>query len=117
VIQITPERLAAVYTMLRTWPPFHRWNLPPAELVRFKVSRTSAWQALWWIDGDTHNIAISERKHSTLQSLIASMAHEIIHVRQRVAGTETRSEHNAEFRRLAKRVCDIHGFDYGQFMG
>lgn len=45
------------------------------------------------------------------------MAHEMVHVKQRVARTETNGvEHNAEFRRLGKRVCARYGWDFKQFL-
>jgi hypothetical protein len=118
MLPITPDRLASVYDMLRAWPPFHRWQLPPASEVKFRVARTRRWHAAWWIDGVQHHIEVSEKTHGHLSSVVASMAHEMIHVRQRIAKTETRGvEHNAEYLRLANRVCRIHGFDNGQFLG
>ena len=46
------------------------------------------------------------------------MAHEMIHMRQRLTKTETKgAEHNAEFHQLAKLVCRRLGFDLGQFNG
>ena len=117
-MRITPERLAGVYAMLRAFPPFSRWKLPPAADVRFHVAKTKQWHAAWWIEGQKHNVEVSEKKHGHLRSLIESMAHEMIHIHQRVARTETNGvEHNAEFQRLAKNVCRTFGFDYGQFNG
>jgi hypothetical protein len=117
-LPITPERLAAVYTMLRAFPPFNRWSLPKAEEVKFHIAKTDKWHAAWWIDGNTHHIEASAKKHSHLQSLVVSMAHEMLHVRQRVAKTETKgAEHNAEFKKLASSVCKRFGFDSGQFLG
>jgi hypothetical protein len=118
MLPITPERLGTVYEMLRGWPPFCQWHLPSSSEVTFHVTRTRSPHAAWWIDGDRHHIQLSERTHSHLPSIIMSMGHEIIHVRQRIAKTETRGvEHNAEFYKLSKRICRIHGFDYGQFVG
>ena len=115
---LTPLRLAAVYDMLRAWPPFYRWQLPVGAEVRFRVARTRQWHAQWWIEGGRHHIDVSAATHGHLSSLIETVAHEAIHVRQRIAKTETRGvEHNAEFHRLAKRICTIHGFDPNAFLG
>ena len=103
--------------MLRSFPPFCRWKLPPCSEVVFHVAKTDKWHAAWWVYGERHHIEVSEKKHGHIGSLVASMAHEMIHVRQKVNKTETKGEHNAEFKRLAKRVCDAFGFDYGQFNG
>ena len=108
-----------MYAMLREWPPYSSWNLPSAESVKFHICKTPRWHAAWWLDvKGTHHIEVSEKKHGHLDSLIASIAHEMIHVRQKVAKTETaNTEHNAEFHRIAKRVCKRLGFDLGQFNG
>ena len=115
MLPLTPERLASVYELLRAFPPFHRWKLPPASEVKFHVAKTDRLHAQWWIDGERHNIQVSEKKHGHLASLVATMAHELIHVYQRAKGSETNAEHNAEFRRLAAQVCRRLGFDPGQF--
>jgi hypothetical protein len=117
LLPLTPERLAGVYEMLRSFPPFCRWRLPHFSEVKFHVAKTDQWHAAWWIDGDRHNVEVSEKKHGRIDSLIESMAHEMIHIRQRVNKTETKGEHNAEYKRLAKQVCKAFGFDYGQFGG
>ena len=45
------------------------------------------------------------------------MAHEMIHIRQAIRGTTTaNTQHNAEFHRIADRVCRIHGFDRKAFI-
>ena len=117
MIPITKDRLAAVYDMLRAFPPFTRWKLPPAEMVRFHVSGVKERYAKWWIEGDTHHIEVSQANHTSLLPLVMTMAHELIHVYQRIKKTETRAEHNPEFKRLAKRICAVHGWDYISFMG
>ena len=117
-LKLTPKRLGAVYEMLRAFPPFSRWGLPPASEVEFHVAKTDKHHAAWWIDGDKHHIEISAKKHGWMASLLATMAHEMIHVRQRIAKTETRSvEHNAEFRKMVPAICRRFGFDPGQFLG
>ena len=118
ILPVTPQRLESVYAMLREWPPFSSWRLPRAEDVSFHVAKTNRWHAAWWVKEGKHHIEVSEKKHGHLNSLIASMAHEMIHIRQKVAKTETpNTEHNAEFHRIAKRVCKQLGFDLGQFNG
>ena len=102
--------------MLRAFPPFVRWKLPPSYEVKFELLHTKFWQADWLQRDGSHRIRVSERKHHFLDSLVRSMAHEMIHVHMYNAGTETPGvEHNAEFERLAKQVCKSFGFDYGQF--
>lgn len=117
-LPLTPDRLAGVYEMLRAFPPFSSWKLPPASLVKFQTLKTDRWHADWWIEGSTHHVRVSTKKHYHLSSLTESMAHEMIHVRQRINKTETKgADHNAAFLKDAKRVCKAFGFDYGQFLG
>lgn len=118
MLPLTPQRLGTVYDMLRSFPPFSGWGLPPGSEVKFHVAKTKKHQAAWWIEGNIHHIEVSEKKHGHLETAVETMAHEMIHVRQRIAKTETSGvEHNAEFQRLALRVCKVFGFDYGQFNG
>lgn len=115
--RLTPARLASVYRMLLEWPPFNRWSLPAADEVKFRTLRTQRWDADWCIAGGTHHIRVSEGRAGHMDTIVQCVAHEMIHVRQRVAGTETRGvEHNAEFRRIALAVCKRYGWDVKQFL-
>lgn len=116
-LPLTPQRLAAVYEMLRAWPPFGRWGLPAAGEMKFHLARTKRWDAAWWIDGGRHHIEVSANRNGHMNTIVCSMAHEMIHVKQRKARTETSGvEHNEEFRRLAERVCRRYGWDFKQFI-
>ena len=114
MIAIKAEHCAAAYDLLRVLPPFNKWKLPPASEVRFRVVRTEH-QAEWYMVGEKHCIDVSAKKHTHIHSLVMTVAHEMLHVHQRIKGSETKAEHNAEFHRLAKRVCLRLGFDPGQF--
>ena len=114
---LTPDRLAAVYEMLRAFPPFNRWRLPPGADIRFHVTKTNAHDAEWWLEDDRHHIALSEKRAGHIATIIRNMGHEMIHVKQRQAKTETRGvEHNAEFRRISKRLCQHYGWDLKEFI-
>jgi hypothetical protein len=116
-LPLTPQRLAGVYEMLRGWPPFCRWGLPHAGEMKFHLARTRRWDAAWWINGDKHHIEVSTGRHGHMNTLVCSMAHEMVHVKQRKDGTETSGvEHNAEFHRLARLICRRYGWDEKQFL-
>ena len=116
-LPITPERLAAVYAMLRAWPPFARWGLPEADEVAFRVARTRLRDAAWWIDGGTHHIEASEKRIGHLSTLCAAMGHEMLHLHQRIARIETpNTDHNADFVRKARLLCARFGWDPEQFI-
>jgi hypothetical protein len=116
-LPITPQRLAAVYELLRAWPPFCRWGLPPAGEVRFHVLRGKGRDADWGIENGRHHVRLSAARHGHLNSVLAGMAHEMIHMRQHERRTETPgAEHNAEFHAIAARVCRRYGWDEKQFI-
>jgi hypothetical protein len=72
-----------------------------------------------WGDKRSPNaeIALSETSIGSSAKLIEKMAHEMIHYYQHVRRRETaNTEHNAEFKRLAREVCRIHLFDFKDFV-
>jgi hypothetical protein len=54
---------------------------------------------------------MSSRKIGHFDTLARTMAHEMVHVAQSVAGTRSRSEHNADFYRRINSVARHHGWD------
>lgn len=121
VAPLTPARLGAVYTMLAAFPPFSTWPLPPASDMRFKVARRKDCHGIYYAAskecGTPHEIVISGALHHHLDTVVASMAHEMIHLGQEVRGRANRAQHNADFRRVAAAVCRRYGWDLGQFIG
>ena len=120
-LNLTPDLLEGAYEYLRRSPPFREWRLPDGDHVVFRVlgarDRFGHFRG-WHRRGDGcdrfSEIAISARKVKTTQMLIATMAHEMIHLYQDENGT-ARGHHNPEFHRLAARVCTMHGFDPATF--
>lgn len=119
-LRLTPEMLEGAYEYLRVSPPFCRWNLPHADQVSFRVMGTR--DRFGHFRGrhkkasgdDFSEIAISAGMVRSTELLIATMAHEMIHLYQDETGT-ARGHHNPAFRKLAKRVCAVHGFDFESF--
>jgi predicted SprT family Zn-dependent metalloprotease len=58
-------------------------------------------------------IRVSEARNGHTATLLATMAHEMCHLRQEMLGD--RGHHTARFRRMAERVCRVHGFDIKTF--
>ena len=110
-LPLTQDTLKAAYDYLATTPPFLKWNLPDSDDVRFVISGSRDVYAWYRRNGGKHEIGVSTRYIGRTQSLIAVMAHELVHLHQRSSGMETPSQHNAAFHRLAAQVCEIHGFD------
>lgn len=109
-LHVTPQRVAAVYDCLREFPPFCRWNLPVSDEVEFHVGTQKDAFAIYHRLGDQHALTISMRLVRDWPTLVETTAHEMIHLYQARAGTETRVEHNREWHRLAAQVCDAFGW-------
>lgn len=113
-LPLTPARLAATYECLRAFPPFCKWKLPPAGEMKFRVTRHADREGHYtrYVGTAKHIICISSRNIGFFNSLAEVMAHEMIHLKQGVAKTETpNTQHNAEFRRHAEHVCRLFGWD------
>lgn len=113
-LPLTPERLAATYECLRTFPPFCHWKLPECSEMHFQVTKQKDREGQYtrYVRTKEHIIAISGVTVGYFHTLAVVMAHEMIHLKQAVAKTETPGvEHNAEFRRLSRRVCRAFGWD------
>ena len=120
-LTLTPEMLENAYEYLRVSPPFSRWNLPHADQVSFRVMGTKdrfghfrGRHRKTRGDDGFSEIAISAGMVRSSDVLIATMAHEMIHLYQDETGT-ARGHHNPKFHKLAKRVCTLHGFDPENF--
>lgn len=112
-MRLTPQILEAAYVFLQTTSPFKTWKLPSSETISWRVTRhRDRWGEHGHESGTNHWISISEIKVSHSNTLIWTIAHEMIHLRQAVRRTESRNaEHNAEFLRLWARVAKCHGWD------
>jgi hypothetical protein len=112
-LRLTPEMLATAYEFLRTSAPFRAWNLPDADDVEFHVIAARDRRG-HYCRGDTarHRIAVSAANVGHSETLLRTIAHEMIHLYQSERRSETpKAEHNGEFGRLARLVCVHHGFD------
>ena len=108
-LRLTPERLAAAYDFLRAFPPFDRWRLPPGDEVRFHVAYVDNWYGHYSRLRRSHRIDISAVTVGHGDTLLRTMAHEMVHVRQNLLNKST--VHNAEFRRLGGVICSRFGWD------
>ncbi len=114
-LHLTPEALENAYEYLRATPPFRRMNLPHADELMFRVmgarDRFGHFKGRIKDNSDLNEIGLSQAKVRSTDVLMATMAHEMIHLYQHEKGRCTRGVHNAQFRHIAARVCRIHGFD------
>jgi len=114
-LPLNPDMLATAYEYLKTTPPFSKWNLPESEDVLFKVVKTRHKQGWYQWNGEKHTITGSAGRVAHSNTLLALMAHEMIHLYLEQMGWESakgsNDTHNAAFVKLAASVCKYHGFD------
>lgn len=108
-LRLTPDLLAAGYDFLRETGPFKGWKLPASDDVEFHVSRDPHVHADFGMERGVPVIRVSERGAGHTVTLLAAMAHEMVHLRQHMVGA--RDHHGASFKRMAGAVCRAHGFD------
>lgn len=115
-LPLTPGILRAAYEFLRATPPFRSLKLAAGEWIEFHVTRHRDQEGDHFVKPDgKHVVRVSSRTIGHTQSLLMVTGHEMLHVHQEVEGV--RSHHNAEFCRLAARVCRYHGWDPKVFVG
>lgn len=111
---LDPRHVAAMYDCLRVLPPFDKYKLPESDAIEFRTpARTDVFGE--FLDGTPPVITISSARHAHTFTIILTVAHEMLHLIQARNKTDNKSQHNAEFRRLAKRVCSLNGWDYKAF--
>jgi hypothetical protein len=111
----TKDMLRAVYDMLEMTEPFCRWNLPPSEDIEFAVTQSPKISGRCSVgEGPTFKLEVSNKLHTYPKTMMATMAHEMIHVYQACAGIEF--DDGQGFKVLAAEVCEAHGFDLGAFL-
>lgn len=122
-MHLTPEILVRAYELLRATPPFKRWKLPEPDDIEFRVSASRDHYGLCNVnppqrpgrDGPEF-IEISTHFCRTMQDVIETMAHEMVHFHAYAGGARAGSiNHGPKFKALARQVCKYHGFDISKF--
>lgn len=113
----TPEMLEAAYELLRATPPFKRWKLPASDDVEFHVTRIPGCYGYLHcnVTTKTYIIKISHEHIPHVTKMLATMAHEMCHMRQHLLEPNRPVAHGPKFKRLAAQVCRHHGFDAATF--
>ena len=120
MIQITSGHLIKTYELLLLCAPFSSWELPPSPKVEFVVLDVRSFYGDYlFLEGGLHRIRISSEKNGQLGTLIKTMAHEMCHLKQELAGkmpkTKSGNQHNKFFNGLCQKVCDEFGYDIKEF--
>jgi len=105
----SPRTLEAMYLMLCQMKPFKSWNLPNTACINFVVTEEQDSYGTYVFDDDIHIITISKAKCCFFETILKTLAHELIHLKR--YKTKKWDQHDAVFRRYAKQVADEFGFD------
>jgi hypothetical protein len=113
-MKITPKIIEHIYSMLYCCEPFASWDLPLPEEIKFVVdSDFDAMGTYLYDDGEkhAHTITISDARCGHLDTVIRTMAHEMIHASRWDTSTQAWTKHDKTFRNRAKAVATELGFD------
>lgn len=119
-LKLTPDMISAAYDFLRETAPFKGWRLPHSDEIGFHVVPDPNTIADFVLEQDNSmHIRVSVHNFHTV-TLIMTVAHEMVHMYQcmhKLAknGNKMALVHNADFKRRAKRICAIHGWDESLF--
>ena len=109
---VNVRALEHAYAYLRGTPPFYWWKLPYPHEVAFKITKTTTMYGCQDQDQDEdHFICISTVLNRDTPTLMATMAHEMVHIHV----PHGKAEHGRAFKRCAALVCKYHGFDLETF--
>lgn len=109
-LPLTLDTLRLAYDYLSETPPFNKWNLPESDDVEFRVVRDRGLFGWHNLENGKHIIAVSTGTVGFTDTLLRTMAHEMVHIHERSTGP-CKSGHSAAFKRWSEQVCRVHGFD------
>jgi hypothetical protein len=108
--------LRAAYDSLAASSPFCEWDLPPSSAINFDLENSDRSRLGYYdnVNGK-HVIAIKACLIGDTSELIRVLAHELVHLHRRIKYGRGDDPHDATFLRLARQVCNAHGFDVSRF--
>jgi len=114
-MKLTSTILKNIYKMLVICEPFDKWDMPLAEQIKFIVDHDPDTMGTFLYDDGAdkyeHVITISAARCGFLDTVIRTMAHEMIHASRWNTSTAAWQKHDKTFRHRAKLVADELGFD------
>lgn len=109
---ISSSTVRATYEYLSQIPPFKRLNMPASESVTFEVNNDPACYGEYEPE---HVIRISRAKVGFLETLIKTVAHEMVHLHLYRTGYKEWDSHDKKFEYYANRISTTMGFDPKEF--
>lgn len=117
--RVTKRTMMATYNLLKLFPPFRKWSLPPSSRVQFvREKERGLYGSYLPIEGKyDHRIGINPKIGMT--KFVETMAHEMCHMKQVLAGNKSMNcqgdWHDKDFRNLARQVCKHMGYKLREF--
>lgn len=111
-MRLTPKILENLYLCMASCHPMRNWDLPPPELISFKVTREMDAMATYRFDEDLdrpHIVTISRLKNEHFDTVQRSLAHEVVHMSFWKNGAW--DKHGKAFRARTKAVAREFGWD------
>ena len=106
---VTRSTCIAVYELLIQLPPIKAWRLPPSKDLIFVVRNLPDVYGMF--EPEPHKITISSAKHAHLDTVIRTMAHEMIHLHLFLRKDPDWDKHTKVFLDAAEKVSHSLGFD------
>ena len=113
-MKLTSTILKNIYNMLVVCEPFEKWNMPLAAQIRFVVNADPDVMGTYmYDDGEKweHIITISTARCGFLDTVILTMAHEMIHMSFHRRKGNKWAQHGKEFRARCHLVGKELGLD------
>jgi hypothetical protein len=106
---VTRSTCVVVYELLVQLPPIKTWKLPPSKDLLFVVRNMPDVYGMF--EPEPHKITISSAKHAHLDTIIRTMAHEMIHLHLFLRKDPLWDKHTKSFLDAAEKVSHTLGFD------
>lgn len=106
---ILEEHIKATYIYLRSIAPFNTWNLPPASKVLFEL--LDDYEFMGEFDVEPLVIRISPLRQCTLENLLKTTAHELVHMKLYLEGKTHYDKHDMTFRKYMRQINELYGWD------
>ena len=113
-MRLNSEVVKNLYASLYCCYPFTKWKMPLPEEIDFVVTSDPETMGTYMYDeGEKHEhtITISAARCGFMETVIKTVAHEMIHMSRSGTITDAWLKHDATFRRRAHQIGKELGFD------
>lgn len=106
---ILEEHIKATYIYLRSIAPFNTWDLPPASKVLFEL--LDDYEFMGEFDVEPLVIRLSPLRQCTLENMLKTTAHELVHMKLYLEGKTHYDKHDMTFRKYMRQINELYGWD------